>query len=56
MEAVIKKRIKQVLNGDQDAFAAIVEIYKNSVYQLCYRMIGNRHEAEDLAQEAFLRA
>ncbi|MDQ6595490.1 RNA polymerase sigma factor SigW [Bacillus salipaludis] len=56
MEAVIKKRIKQVIKGDQDAFADIVEIYKNSVYQLCYRMIGNRHEAEDLAQEAFLRA
>lgn len=56
MEAVIKKRIKQVIKGDQDAFGEIVEIYKNSVYQLCYRMIGNQHEAEDLAQEAFLRA
>lgn len=56
MEAVIKKRIRQVIKGDQDAFGEIVEIYKNSVYQLCYRMIGNQHEAEDLAQEAFLRA
>jgi RNA polymerase sigma-70 factor, ECF subfamily len=56
MEAVIKKRITQVIKGDQDAFGEIVEIYKNSVYHLCYRMIGNQHEAEDLAQEAFLRA
>jgi len=56
MEAVIKRRIKQVIKGDQDAFGEIVEIYKNSIYQLCYRMIGNQHEAEDLAQEAFLRA
>jgi RNA polymerase sigma-70 factor, ECF subfamily len=56
MEAIIKKRIKQVIKGDQDAFAEIVEIYKNSIFQLCYRMLGNRHEAEDIAQEAFIRA
>lgn len=56
MEAIVKKRIKQVIKGDQDAFGEIVEIYKNSVFQLCYRMLGNRHEAEDIAQEAFLRA
>ncbi|MCM3571062.1 RNA polymerase sigma factor SigW [Neobacillus mesonae] len=56
MEEIIKKRIKQVIKGDQDAFGEIVEIYKNSVYQLCFRMLGNRHEAEDVAQEAFLRA
>ena len=56
MEAIIKKRIKQVIKGDQDAFGEIVEIYKNSIYQLCYRMLGNRHEAEDIAQEAFIRA
>ena len=56
MEAIIKKRIKQVIKGDQDAFGEIVEIYKNSIYQLGYRMLGNRHEAEDIAQEAFIRA
>ncbi|AIM16723.1 MULTISPECIES: RNA polymerase sigma factor SigW [Neobacillus] len=56
MEAIIKKRIKQVIKGDQDAFGEIIEIYKNSVYQLCYRMLGNRHEAEDMAQETFIRA
>ncbi|ULT57240.1 RNA polymerase sigma factor SigW [Neobacillus drentensis] len=56
MDTIVKKRIKQVIKGDQDAFGEIVEIYKNSIYQLCYRMIGNRHEAEDLAQEAFIRA
>ncbi|MFD0051797.1 RNA polymerase sigma factor SigW [Actinomycetes bacterium NPDC127524] len=56
MEAIIKKRIKQVLKGDQNAFSEIVELYKDRVYQLCYRMLGNSHEAEDMAQEAFLRA
>jgi RNA polymerase sigma-70 factor (ECF subfamily) len=56
MDAIVKKRIKQVIKGDQDAFGEIVEIYKNSVYQLCYRMLGGQHEAEDMAQEAFIRA
>lgn len=56
MEAIVKKRIKQVIKGDQDAFGEIVEIYKNSVYQLSYRMLGNKQEAEDIAQEAFIRA
>lgn len=56
MESIVKKRIKQVIKGDQDAFGEIVELYKNSIYQLCYRMLGNRHEAEDMAQEAFVRA
>ncbi len=56
METIIKKRIKQVKNGDQDAFSEIIELYKDKVYQLCYRMLGNSHEAEDVAQEAFIRA
>lgn len=56
MEAIVKKRIKQVIKGDQNAFAEIVDIYKDKVYQLCYRMLGNQHEAEDIAQEAFIRA
>lgn len=56
MEAIVKKRIKQAKKGDQNAFGEIVEIYKNKVFQLCYRMLGNRHEAEDVAQEAFIRA
>jgi RNA polymerase sigma-70 factor, ECF subfamily len=56
METLIKNRIKAIKKGDQNAYAEIVEIYKNKVYQLCYRMLGNRHEAEDVAQEAFIRA
>ncbi|PFA68693.1 RNA polymerase sigma factor SigW [Bacillus sp. AFS015802] len=56
MEAIVNKRIKQVLKGDQNAFAELVELYKDKVFQICYRMLGNRHEAEDIAQEAFIRA
>ncbi|TRZ36326.1 RNA polymerase sigma factor SigW [Niallia circulans] len=56
MEALVKKRIKQVIKGDQNAFGDIIDIYKDKVFQICYRMLGNRHEAEDISQEAFLRA
>ncbi|MCY0091469.1 MULTISPECIES: RNA polymerase sigma factor SigW [Bacillus amyloliquefaciens group] len=56
MENLIKKRIKQVKKGDQNAFTEIVDLYKDKIYQLCYRMLGNVHEAEDIAQEAFIRA
>ncbi|WP_078382517.1 RNA polymerase sigma factor SigW [Sutcliffiella halmapala] len=56
MEELIKKRIKQIKKGDQDAFGEIVEIFKDKIYQLVYRMVGNAHEAEDVAQEAFIRA
>lgn len=56
MEALVKKRIKQVLKGDQNAFGDVIEIYKDKVFQICYRMLGNRHEAEDISQEAFIRA
>lgn len=56
MDALVNKRIKQVLKGDQNAFSDIVNLYQNRLYQVCYRMLGNKHEAEDIAQEAFVRA
>ena len=48
--------VNAALEGNQDAFAEIVYAYQDSVYNLCYRMLGERTEAEDAAQEAFLRA
>lgn len=56
METMIKQKIKQVKKGDQAAFEDVVSFYQNKVYQICYRMIGNTHEAEDIAQESFIRA
>ena len=46
----------QAVEGDEIAFAKIVEIYQKPVYNLCFRMLGNARDAEDAAQEAFLRA
>ncbi len=48
--------VNAAINGDQDAFGDLVYAYQDSVYNLCYRMLGERGEAEDAAQEAFLRA
>ena len=56
MDALINKRIKEVLKGDQNAFAEIVELFQDKLFRVCFRMLGNRHEAEDIAQEAFVRA
>lgn len=48
--------IQQALAGDQEAFACLVKAYQTAVYNLAYRMLGNAAEAEDAAQEAFLKA
>jgi len=48
--------VRRVLGGDQEAFASIVEKYKDPVFNVAYRMLGNATEAEDVAQEAFVRA
>jgi RNA polymerase sigma-70 factor (ECF subfamily) len=48
--------VRRTLAGDQQAFATLVEKYKDSVFNVAYRMLGNPSEAEDVAQEAFVRA
>lgn len=42
--------------GDEEAFAKLVEAYQRPIYNLAYRMLGSPGEAEDAAQETFLRA
>ncbi len=41
---------------DPQAFAGVVEAHQVAVFNLCYRMLGDRDQAEEAAQEAFLRA
>jgi RNA polymerase sigma-70 factor (ECF subfamily) len=42
--------------GDQGSFQALVERHSRSVFRLAFRMTGNEQDAEDVVQEAFLRA
>jgi RNA polymerase sigma-70 factor (ECF subfamily) len=48
--------IEQALQGDRKAFGQLVRAYERPVYNLTYRMLGDPAEAEDAAQETFLRA
>jgi len=48
--------VQQAREGDQAAFTQLVEAYQAPVYNLAYRMLGNMVEAEDAAQETFIRA
>ena len=42
--------------GRREAFDVIVERHRRTVYQVCYRFMGNHEDASDLSQEAFVRA
>ena len=48
--------IQRVLAGDETAFSALVSKYQRSVHALAWRKIGDFHIAEDITQEAFLKA
>ncbi len=48
--------LMRVQKGDLDAYGTIIQEYQTSVFNVCLRILGNQQEAEDLAQEAFLRA
>ena len=48
--------IAACLAGQGEAFDQLVVRHRRSVYQVCYRFVGNHEDATDLAQEVFLRA
>jgi RNA polymerase sigma-70 factor, ECF subfamily len=51
--AAVLARARQ---GDSDAFRTLVERHSRSVFRLAFRMTGNEQDAEDVVQEALLRA
>lgn len=48
--------VQAVLSGDRDAFRLLVEREQGAVFRACLRVLGRPHDAEDVAQEAFVIA
>ncbi len=48
--------LRRAQRGDEMAFAELVRNYQTAVFNVAFRMFGRRQDAEDAAQEAFLRA
>lgn len=48
--------IKKAAEGDAGAFRQLFENHQTAVFNMCFRISGNRVDAEDLAQETFVRA
>jgi len=48
--------LEQSQNGDLAAFERLVGLYQNRVYSLSYQLAGNHADAQDLAQEVFIKA
>ena len=48
--------ISEVLNGNQQAYALLVNRYQNYVFTLCLRIVKGREDAEEVAQDVFIKA
>ena len=48
--------INQVLEGSINAYTYIIDKHKDKAYNLAYRICGNREDAEEIAQDGFLKA
>jgi RNA polymerase sigma-70 factor (ECF subfamily) len=48
--------IVRILKGERQAYALLIDEYKKPIYNLAFRMTKNAEDADDLAQETFIRA
>ncbi|MEK3712473.1 MULTISPECIES: sigma-70 family RNA polymerase sigma factor [unclassified Paenibacillus] len=52
----VEQTVKQVQQGDVQAYTLIIRHFQRPIYLYCYYLLGNREEAEDAAQDIFIRA
>src|SRR5436190_15686825 len=50
------KLVNEAINGDQRAYADLMQRYKDSIYFMLLKMVNNRDDADDLTIEAFGKA
>ncbi len=56
MEKSEQSAIREVLRGDRDSYRVLVDLHYPTVFRVAFRITGNAPDAEEVAQEAFLRA
>lgn len=56
MDKEEKEAIRRVLSGDRDAYRVLMDRYFVQVHRVAWRITGDKEDAEEAAQEAFLRA
>ncbi len=52
----VQEELQAALEGDPASWQALVGRHRQAVFRLAYLILGNAHDAEDIAQEAFLKA
>jgi RNA polymerase sigma-70 factor (ECF subfamily) len=54
MSELERSLLRRLRDRDERAFRELIEAHRDRVFNICYRMLGNRHESEDVAQEVFI--
>jgi RNA polymerase sigma-70 factor (ECF subfamily) len=53
---LVREAVAACQRGDREAFDQLVVLHQREIYRLCYRYVNNHEDANDLTQEAFLKA
>ena len=56
LQQISEAHIAECLRGEQAGYSALYELYAAGVYRLCYNLLLNRDDAEDIAQDSFVYA